>query len=49
MTVNTSEVGQKIQAIKPKRLKDGKRKSDGLTCSEAEVEAIMSEGESIEV
>ena len=46
MSALTPETGEKIQVIRQKQQKGGKRKNDGLTCSEAEIEAILSEGES---
>ena len=45
MTI-ASETGEKSREIAQEQRKADKRKADGLTCSEAEVEAILSEGES---
>jgi hypothetical protein len=46
MSTVTSEAGERIQVVRQKQQKERKRQNDGLTCSEAEVEAILSEGES---
>jgi hypothetical protein len=42
----TSETGEKRREAAAEKRKAAKRKTDGLTCSEAEVEAILAEGES---
>ena len=46
MTTITAENRKKSREIAREQREAAKRKADGLTCSEAEVEAILSAGES---
>ena len=46
MTMIPSDNSEKSPEIAREKRKPAKRKAEGLTCSEAEVEALLSEGES---
>ena len=46
MMILTPETREKARKVAREQREAAKQKAEGLTCSEAEVEAILSEGES---